>query len=383
MRAEYDQYWKINDILPVNSVGIVTARDSLTMHFNREDAWNTVNDFSQLPVEEARERYNLGKDAKDWKVELAQKDLRDSGLNQDRLVPVLYRPFDVRHTYYTGNSRGFHGRPRKEVMKHMRSGDNIGLVSARSNKSQHQNQFICTQWMSETKCGESTTQSALFPLYLLIRNSSDELLQKDDPSRKPNLSPKFIEDFATRLKMAFVSDGKGDREKTFGPEDIFSYMYAVFHAPTYRLRYAEFLKIDFPRLPFTSNPELFRKLCALGDELTALHLMERHGQKITGYPVEGDNLVEAVRYTEPLEERQGCVWINAAQYFEGVSPEVWAFHVGGYQVCAKWLKDRKGRNLGYDDLAHYQHIVAALAETIKIMERIDKAIDEAGGWPIS
>ena len=173
--------------------------------------------------------------------------------------------------------------------------------------------------------------------------------------RRHNLAPEFIADFSARLKMKFIPDGKGDRVETFGPEDVFDYMYAVFHSPTYRSRYAEFLKIDFPRLPLTSNAELFRALCSMGSELVGLHLMERHAQAVAGYPVAGDNMVEAVRYTEPGQGAdKGRVWINREQYFEGVEPEVWNFHVGGYQVCQKWLKDRKGRRLTYNDLTHYR-----------------------------
>jgi predicted helicase len=167
--------------------------------------------------------------------------------------------------------------------------------------------------------------------------------------------------------------------QTFGPEDVFHYLYAVLHAPTYRTRYADFLKIDFPRVPLTSDAELFRRLCAAGAELVALHLMERHGPALCGYPEAGDNVVETVRYTA----ENGRVWINQTQYFEGVPPAAWAFHIGGYQVCQKWLKDRKGRALSYDDLQHYQRIVAALAETIRLMAEIDAAIDESGGWPLS
>jgi predicted helicase len=157
----------------------------------------------------------------------------------------------------------------------------------------------------------------------------------------------------------------------------------MLHSPTYRSRYAEFLKMDFPRLPLTSNTELFRMLCALGDDLIALHLMENHGPKMTSYPIPGDSTVENVRYEVPQSEMKGRVWINATQYFEGIPPTVWEFHVGGYQVCHKWLKDRKGRKLTYDDLTHYQYIVAALAETIKIMQNIDEVINNSGGWPIS
>ena len=180
---------------------------------------------------------------------------------------------------------------------------------------------------------------------------------------------------------------------------MFHYIYAVLHSPTYRKRYAEFLKIDFPRIPLTSSNPLFRKLCTLGAELTALHVMEKHGKDITSFPVKGDNVVEKVRYEAPTGARgtgvspvseanhgqdgratkKGRVWINKTQYVEGVPPEVWEFHVGGYQVCQKWLKDRKGRTLSFDDIQHYEHIVAALNETIRLMERIDKAIPS---WPI-
>ncbi|HKV83040.1 MAG TPA: type ISP restriction/modification enzyme [Ktedonobacterales bacterium] len=185
-----------------------------------------------------------------------------------------------------------------------------------------------------------------------------------------------------RLGLAWIPDGKGDRQTTFGPEDVFAYNYAVLHSPTYRERYAEFLKSDFPRVPLTSDPALFRALCALGDQLVALHLLRERLSPITRYPIKGNNLVEQVRYTEPTGDTPGRVWINKEQYFEGVPPEVWEFHIGGYQVCEKWLKDRKGRALTYDDLDHYQQTVAALADTRRAMDAIDEAIEEHGGWPL-
>jgi len=190
-------------------------------------------------------------------------------------------------------------------------------------------------------------------------------------------------DISKKLNMQFVQDGKGNLQTTFGPEDIFHYMYAVFHSPAYRERYAEFLKIDFPRLPLTSNVDLFRALCRLGERLVGLHLMEKYGQAMPGFPEKGNDTVEKVEYTQSADRPgQGRVWINKTQYFEGVAPEVWEFHVGGYQVCHKWLKDRKGRALTNSDIKHYQRVVAALAETITLMERVDAAIDECGGWPI-
>jgi predicted helicase len=206
----------------------------------------------------------------------------------------------------------------------------------------------------------------------------------DFAAHQPNLAHEFLDDICKKLNLGFVPDGKGNLSATFGPEDVFHYMYAVFHSPSYRKRYAEFLKIDFPRLPLTSKPELFRELCVLGEELVGLHLMERHGPQITQYPVTGDDTVKKVRYTEPGQGAPcGRVWINKNQYFENVPPEVWQFHIGGYQVCDKWLKDRKGRILSYDDKEHYHHIVSALSETIRIMADIDKVIDKHGVWPIA
>jgi len=162
-------------------------------------------------------------------------------------------------------------------------------------------------------------------------------------------------------------------------EDIFCYSYAVLHSPTYRNRYAEFLKIDFPRLPLTSCIELFRALAKLGGELVALHLMEspKLEKHITKYAGKGDSEV-ATGYPKYSAE---TVRINPTEGFEGVPENVWNFHIGGYQVCEKWLKDRRGRVLSEEDIAHYQKIVVALKETIRLMAEVDKVIEAHGGWP--
>jgi Type ISP C-terminal specificity domain/N-6 DNA Methylase len=387
MSKEYEKSWKTTDIFPVNSIGIVTARDTLTVHWNKNELWKTVIDFVLLPTEDARAKYNLGKDTRDWQIPLAQKDLKLSGPSQQHIVPILYRPFDFRSTYYTGVSRGFHCMPRGEVMQHMVTGKNLGLISARSNKSQYSDHFFCSNSITEAKCGESTTQSCIFPLYLYPDLKKKELFDAINPSdisdHRLNLSTSFIMDFAAKLKQQFVSNSKGDLQQTFGPEDIFHYMYAVFHAPTYRERYSEFLKIDFPRLPLTANADLFRELCTIGTRLVTLHLMEGTGKGLPSYPQKGKNVVDVVRYTQPGQGwEKGRVWINQEQYFEGVAPEVWEFHVGGYQVSQKWLKDRKGRALSFEDIEHYEGIVASLGETIVLMRQIDAVIDMYGGWPI-
>jgi len=213
--------------------------------------------------------------------------------------------------------------------------------------------------------------------------------------RRANLSEDFVSELEEKLGLKFVDDessdvgvrtGDSNADSQFNPEDVLYYTYAVFHSPEYRKRYAEFLKIDFPRLPLTSDIELFRKLVALGDELVKTHLLERELPDMATYPAEGDNVVIDLKYEpakNPAGSDSGRVWINKQQYFEGVPEEVWDFHIGGYQVCHKWLKDRKGRKLNLDDLIHYKKIVSALAETIRLMTAVDDAIAEHGGFPLT
>lgn len=374
---EYVKGWKLNDIFMVTSTGVKTHRDHFVYDYDVDQLRKRIIEFRDpsLSDEEIAIRYNL-KDTRDWKLHEKRKSLRSDADWQNGFNKCLYRPFDIRSYFHHKDAVEL---PRQEVMKHMLKGDNLGLLTNRQIRIEKINHTLVTDHPADFHVLETANASVYFyPLYLYM----DEAENVFKELKISNLTPEFTKIFSLRLKIQFISDGKGDRKKTFGPEDIFDYIYAVLHSPTYRSRYADFLKMDFPRLPLTSNPELFHKLCSLGDELVALHLMEKHGKKITGYPATGDSAVETVRYTEPQGDTKGRVWINVTQYFEGIPKEVWGFHVGGYQVCAKWLKDRKGRKLTYDDLTHYQQIVSALAETIKLMEQIDATITASGGWPI-
>ena len=364
--GEYNQYFKITDIMPVNSVGIVTARDKLTIQNSSEEIWKTVNDFVNLDVESAREKYDLGKDSQDWKVNLAQEDIKNSGLTKDKIIPILYRPFDVKFTYYTGNSGGLICRPRPEVMKNMLLGDNLGLITVRKSPPMNYfNYFMVTNNIISNGVIRSDNQSidSLFPLYLYPDpNNPKELQQK----KRPNFSDKFLKTIQTKL------------EYLPPPEEIFYYIYAVFHSPTYRTRYAEFLKIDFPRVPITKNQELFRKLAEIGEELVQLHLMTSPvlDNLITEFISKGDNIVAS---GHPKYANNTVLINKKGEGFKGVSEEIWNFYIGGYQVCQKWLKDRKDRKLSDEDIIHYQKIVLVLGETIKLMQLIDEVIP---GFPI-
>lgn len=388
--SEYNQGWNVRTAFPVNSVGIVTARDKLTIHFSREELMETVRKFASLQVEEAREIFNLGKDARDWKVENAQKDIQENEYREDLVLPVCYRPFDERFTYYSGKSRGFIGQPQQRVMFHMIAGKNIGLGTTRSTEiGRGWEHIFCASSIIQHHTVSLKEVNYLFPIYIYPTSKSSQQQFTDkhwSPGRNgrlPNLNPNLVSDLEKHLDIKFISDGHGDLATTFGPEDVFDYIYAIFHTPTYRQRYAEFLKIDFPRVPLTSSLDLFRKLCFFGEELVALHLLESPylSQLITRYPVVGANIVEKgfPKFVVYDDDQTGYVFINKTQYFEGVPSEVWDFHVGGYQVCEKWLKDRRGRQLSFDDLMHYQKVIVALKETMRLMEEIDKAIPK---WPI-
>lgn len=387
---EYEAGWSVAKIFPVNSVGIVTARDRLAIHFSAEDTWETVREFIRLSPDTARERFRLGVDARDWKVTLAQQSVRNSGPKRDNVRAVLYRPFDKRWTYYTNQSRGFLCMPRPEVMRHMIGGENLGLCTTRSIEiGRGWEHAFCARDIIQHHTVSLKEVNYLFPLYLYPKNGDEvddieELAVREEAAtygirRRPNLAPEFAEEMSRRLKMAFVEDGCGDFKKTFGPEDVFHYIYAVFHSPTYRKRYAEFLKSDFPRVPLTSKKRLFRNLCDLGAQLTRLHLLDTVPGKGIGFHESGDNLVEQPRYVEAQQR----VYINQTQYFGAVAAAIWEFHIGGYQVCEKWLKDRKGHVLSYDDVSHYIKVAAAIRETISSMAQIDAAIETNGSWPIA
>jgi predicted helicase len=278
-------------------------------------------------------------------------------------------------------------------MNHLIRGDNMGFICLRQSRRGEDGTFFVGRGLMNKDVASIYDIGTVFPLYLYDdpeaenkkRGSGTMLMALFDSSsgsaaRRPNLHPKFIADLTQRLGVKWMSADYANLKKSVGPEDVFHYAYAVFHSPAYRERYAEFLKIDFPRLPLTSDLKLFRTLAAQGAELVGLHLLEspKLDAFITEFPVQGDCLVEKVQYTDHDQR----VWINPTQYFGGVPKAVWEFRVGGYQVCEKWLKDRKNRQLNYEEIQHYQKTVVALSETIRLMAAIDLAMAKHGGWPI-
>ncbi len=370
LEAKYRRFTSIPEVFPINSVGIVTARDRLTICWSEQEAWDTVRIFSHMDPELARQAYQLGDDAQDWKVKTAQKDLLDPSLTREKVVPILYRPFDVRHTYYTGRSQGFICRPRSGVMRHMLAGENLALMVPK--RVEHVGTWkhaFATTDISEHVAVSLKTIDYHFPLYLYPTNDGGDLFAHHEASeRQPNLNSELV-------AALTVAHGR-----TPSPEEIFHYIYAILYAPSYREKYAEFLRIDFPRVPFTKDLKLFTRLAVFGKRLADLHLLKlpELDPPTCRFEGQGDSVVartkaQGFRYDDDSQR----MYINNTQYFGPVSPEVYKYQIGGYQVCDKWLKDRKERRLDLNDIRTYCRIVTAIGHMYTIQEQIDVLYPEA------
>ena len=369
LESEYQKGFSVKDLMPVATSGVVTARDRFTIHHSVAEVRETIETFLGLSDQDARSRFNLGADARDWKVSLARKDLLDDGPDYQRIVPIMYRPFDRRYTYYTGRSKGFHCMPRGKVMRHFLAGENIGLIVQRQAITDNWSHVQVVNTLADIHIHYSSKGgTSLFPLYLYPGNKlrSKEQGIGEPPSRKPNLNPDLVKEIAANINMEFAYEEE-QRPNAFCPEDLLDYIYAVLHSPSYRETYRELLKIDFPRAPFPADKKQFRALVKLGAELRALHVMESEklNKLITKYPESGDHIVRQVK------REKDKVHINDTQHFARVPEVAWNFHIGGYQPAQKYLKDRKGRELLSDEILHYQKIIVALVETAKIMQKID------------
>ena len=369
----YEKGFSVTELFPLYGTGIVTKRDSLSIHLNAKDAFRAAKDIVTLEKADFYEKYALPKDVRDWQYDWAVQDIKESKLDKSLVKPIYYRPFDVRYLYYTGRSRGFVGWPVPNIMSHFLNGENVGLISIRRSRKQQMWNFA---FVSDCIVSGSTAVSSLdinyvFPLYLYQESALNGKTQE----RTPNLNSNVIDNIGERIGLSFDPDGAPQNHnrrtaKTFTPLDVLDYIYAVLYSPDYRTRYQEFLKIDFPRIPYPESAEEFWRLAGFGCRLRRLHLMHdvEPLPSLAAYPVPGTNLVESLRYQNEK------VWINATQYFDNVPLGVWEFYIGGYQPTQKWLKDRKGRTLNYDEVLHYQKIICVLKETIEIMGEIDKVL---------
>ena len=366
LRAEYELGWQIAEIFQIDSVGIVTGRDKLTLHWTEKKLHETVTDFLSLSENDARRKYNLGKDSRDWKVRLAQADLRGHPDVTQHTQPIYYRPFDTRWTYYTGQGRGFHCLPRSAIMQHLLS-ENLALCVHRGIKSPIWQHALVTNQISEKSyiSNRSEPTAHVFPLYLYP--NPEELGISTE--RSLNFKSAFL--IALSEALGLRQTAPFNLPEGISPEDILAYIYAVLHSLTYRKRYYDFLKYDFPRIPLPQDINQFRTLATLGQRLINSHLLKDvRVPAVHRFEGEGDGVVSKPRYAD------GKVWINPTQHFTDVSEEVWKYEIGAYQVCEKWLKDRRGEALSHIEVRQYRAILVAVAETLAVMDEIDAIL-----WP--
>jgi predicted helicase len=296
-------------------------------------------------------------------VSFSKKELETKFENLSFIKKIDYRLFDTRYIYYDNNKIE---RGRKDLMRHMLGDNNLGLISLKRVRKHFTSKFGIVNHIVDKSVISTLDNGYVFPLYLYPENSKQQNIDSSI-ERTPNLNQEIVEQIARNLKLTFTNE-KENTKDTFSPIDILDYIYAVLHSPTYRKKYEEDLKIDFPRIQYPKDLKSFRQLIALGSQLRQIQLLEdlKVNKPITKYPVTGDNIINDLKYNN------NKVFINDTQYFKGVPEIVWDFYIGGYQPAQKWLKDRKGRTLSFEDIMHYQKIIVALSETDRLMQEIDK-----------
>ena len=359
LATEYNQGWSVSDIFPINSTGVATHRDNFVTEFDRSELYKKIEDFRNLKITDQQilKTYDI-KETSDWKITSKRQSLANDLEWRNYFTTCLYRPFEIKYYYHNSN---LVNRPRQEVMRHVLNRENLCLITARGIEVPREyDQIFCSDQIIVNHTLSLKEINYLFPLYTYPDTTNEQtnlFIEKD-----PNLSQEFLT--AIKEKLGYIPT----------PEKIFYYAYAIFHSPTYRQRYAEFLKIDFPRLPLTKNDQLFNHLVTQGEQLVNLHLLksDEFNQLTTTYEGEGDNQVSQVIYNDQLQR----VYINPKKYFANIPKQIWEFKIGGYQVLEKWLKDRKkcDRALSDEDIIHYQKIVIALQQTLTIMTKIDQFI---------
>ena len=379
----YDSGFSLNELIKESVTGIVTARDSFAIDFDQEDLLNRISRFVDKSFDDSQTREHFfgikgrGKylpgDSRGWSMIKARKDI-ENNRHKDLIRKIDYRPFDTRNIYY---SQDIIDWGRENIVPNLFK-NNIVLIFPRQAVTDNWSHIQLSNNMIDNRFHYSNKGIPVFaPLYIY---TDDNEFTKTE--RIPNLNKDIVNQIAEGLGLSFVADHEilkqVQHDKYFSPLDLLDYIYAVLHSPTYRDTYKEFLKIDFPRVPYPTNTDTFWQLVELGGELRQIHLLEHPvvEQYITQYPKEGDNIVTrkltktSIGY-EPITDTTGKVWINDDQYFDNVPLVAWEFYIGGYQPAQKWLKDRKGRELNYEDILHYQKIIVALTETNRIMKGID------------
>ena len=373
-QALYEKGFSVSKLFSINNVGIVTSRDSFVIDEKKPSLSKRMADFFILEKDLLKSKYGL-KENKSWKIDDVKKQALE--FEPDDIYKISYRPFDNRFLYYNND---FVERSRTEVMQHFIKGENIGLVYKLGNAEKNSTSVMLSKNIIDFRSWSRPGMQGgdyIAPLYIYPESNGQQTIEQSK-ERTPNLKAEIVKQIAGILALTFTNE-KETTKDTFAPVDILDYIYGVLHSLTYREKYKEFLKIDFPRVPYPKDQDTFWKLVKLGGEIRQIHLLESPTveQYITQYPIAGDNLVSRKMSKNspgyvPNNKTHGKVYINDEQYFDNVPLVAWEFYIGGYQPAQKWLKYRNGRKLEWEDIAHYQKIIVALSETDRIMKEIDE-----------
>ena len=384
-REDYNKGFRVDELFAVNVTGVLTARDAVVIDMDKNSLLSRIKKFADIQYsdEEIRRwlfpnkkdgKYLAG-DSRGWKLIEARKKIVEN--NHTTIIrDIDYRPFDTRKIYYSTDMVDW---GRQKYMHHFIAGKNVGLMICRQTAIDSWEHIGITKTIADDSrvSNRSKERGYILPLYLYPENNGQQTIGKTT-DRKPNLKQEIVNEIAKKLGLTYTSE-KETIENTFAPIDILDYVYAVLHSPNYREKYKEFLKIDFPRVPYPKDKNTFWELVKLGGEIRLIHLLEspKVEDYITTYPKDGDNTITTKVGKKDWElfdeEKQlGRIWINEEQYFDNIPLTAWEFYIGGYQPAQKWLKDRKERTLEFDDILHYQKIIVALSETDRLMKEIDK-----------
>lgn len=380
LAAEWQAFVGLPELFIDNSAGIITARDSLVLDHDREALATRMEAFSDAggPDESIYSEYGFS-ESKRFNLREAQTELRKLESFIKPIRKLLHRPFDDRFIFFHRSVIWSMSRP---MANQMFNEKNLALLATRQvTRPQYEHAFVSRK-MIEIKACSHDRNTQIFPLFSSSAEDGLPLYSSDTSNLNKALMRRLSGMLNLTLNTETIERGT-ERELT--PLRVFHYLYAVLYSQSYRDRYFEFLRSDFPRIPLIRNLRLFSSLSVLGEELASQHLLEspQLDQQVSIPIGEGDFEVEKVSYSD------NSVWIDKAKTrgFGGVSPAVWNFYIGGYRVCEKWLKDRgpkKGKSgllLTDKDIEHYQKIIVSLSETIRIMTEIDEVIEAQGGWP--
>lgn len=354
--SSIDFKFRLSDVFVQFGAGIKTNRDGIVINFNQVDLLNAVVEF--------------------------EPKFQGLSLQEAPIFDILYRPYDFRKIFFHKDVVKSRSLP---TMQHFTSGENIGLVASSTWTAPERFSASASSRMVEMKTGTHDRGTTLFPLYRY------EGLLAGEVTKVHNLSKNFLTEWKKATDLEFVTSGSSDCIVETGPDDIFAWIFFIIHSPTYREQLMAALSRGFPIVLFPKTAELLRAGVRLGKELIEVNELNVITCGILRSPV--------IRFTGSGEARvekgypkyaNGKVMINGSRWFEDVPRGTWDFHVGGYQVCHKWLKDRAGKGgknphpgqvLSDEDILHYRRVVVALTETRRLMEEVDTVIERHGGWP--